>query len=164
VPHVNASLEERLQALEDREEILRTMYQYAHALDYGSDASELTDCFTDDGIWYSTIEGVWAGGSDRRYEGKQQLAEWFSDVTTRGKPGHFQKHVMVEPDIRLEGDQAIVTSYFNSQRETADGPLLCSMGRYMDILVRCPDGRWRIKQRHCSMENVHRSRQDQPVG
>ena len=49
-------------------------------------------------------------------------------------------------------------------RETEAGPLLYSMGQYLDVFVRCPDGRWRIQERHLSREGVHTSGQDQSAG
>ena len=92
--------EQRLRALEDKEAILQTMYQYAHALDYGRDAAAFTDCFIDGGVWYSTIEGKWAGGGRRaigRCRATRSVVLRNADV--RGTAGHFHKHIMVEPEI-----------------------------------------------------------------
>jgi len=159
-----AELERRLQAVEDEREVLRTLHQYAHSLDYGSQASEFTDCFLEDGVWYSTVEGRWAGASGLRLEGREQLERWFNRHAERGVPGHFTKHYMVEPEIRLDGDRATVQSYFSGIHEEPGGPLLYSMGRYLDVLVRCPDGRWRFQERHLCREGVHTSGQQLPAG
>jgi hypothetical protein len=159
------TLEQRLQRLEDREEILRTLHQYSHALDFGKDAAEFADCFTDDGVWYSTIEGKWAGTRGVRLEGRAQLAAWHArNAGSRGEPGAFGKHMLVEPDIRLDGDRATVRSYFHTLNETVDGPLPFSMGQYLDVMVRCPDGRWRFQERHLQRESVHKNGQGRAAG
>jgi hypothetical protein len=159
------SVEERLRLLEDKEEILRTLHQYVHALDYGKRPEDLTDCFTEDGVWYSTAESKSAGAAGVRIEGRQQLAEWFSrNIPVRGTPGHFAKHIVAVPDIRIEGDNATARTYLCTMRETEAGPLPFAMGQYFDTLVRSSDGRWRFKERHLAQEAVHQSRQDKPIG
>jgi hypothetical protein len=158
------ALEARLRRLEDERQVLRTLHQYAHALDYGADAAEFLDCFVPDGVWYSTIEGKWAGGGGVRLAGHAELRAWFERHAERGVPGHFTKHYMVEPEIVLEDDRATVMSYFSSIHEESSGPLLYSMGRYVDVAVRCPDGRWRLEERHLSREGVHTSGQQLTAG
>ncbi len=65
---------------------------------------------------------------------------------------------------RIDGDRATVRSYFCTMRETEEGPLLYSMGQYLDVFVRCTDGRWRMKERHLSREGVHKSGQEKAAG
>ncbi len=46
----NPSLEQRVRALEDKEAILKVMYQYAYTIDFGHDVNEYTDLYTDDAL------------------------------------------------------------------------------------------------------------------
>jgi len=48
-----ADLTRRLQALEDERAILRTMYAYGHALDYG-DLAGFLDCWSDTAVLHWT--------------------------------------------------------------------------------------------------------------
>jgi len=124
-------------------------------------ADEFLDCWVSDAVWYSTIEGKNAGASGVRFKGHAGLKKWFD---SHHPSANYGKHVMVEPDIEVAGDRATAQSYFSSIHEDVNGPLLYSMGRYLDTFVRCPDGRWRFLERHLSRENVHVSGQKLAAG
>lgn len=149
------TVEERVQALEDERSIHETLNQYAQSLDSGSTPQALADCFTDTAVWWSSAEGPWAGMSELRLEGQAALMDWFSRVPERGGYGHRTKHFVADPQIKLRGDRATVQSYFAMIREHGDGPVVYSMGQYVDAFVRCADGRWRIDERHVERDCVH---------
>jgi len=152
-----ATLEARVQVLEDEKAILRTMLQYAHAEDQ-VDPESFMDCFTEDGVWWSTVDGPWAGTGGSRHEGREELGRWHasSHAAGRARPGPHGKgkHYLVGPDIRVDGDRATAESYHLSVTASADGPKMGTMGRYLDVFVRCPDGRWRMTHRQLVREGA----------
>lgn len=152
---MDALLAERLRTLEDREAIRDTMRAYGHAIDYGRE-QEFLDCWTDAAVlvWAPTPERD-VGFVARRLVGRDAIAEAFRGHTHA--PDLFHKHLLFEPQIRLEGDHATVHSGFARLDESAGGPVLRSFGRYDDTLVRCPDGRWRFDRREASIESSVRA-------
>ena len=136
------TLEERLGRLEDERAILDRLYAYAHSLDHGM-RGEWLDCWTDDGVlaWpHETFVGLEAIG--RAYDGHSHA------------PEAFHKHLLVEPRVRLDGDEASVESYFARLNDSPGGPVVRSFGRYLDVIVRCADGAWRIRERRLERESL----------
>ena len=166
------TIQQRLMALEDERHIIDTLYQYCHAFDYGR-RDELQDCFTDDAGWYWTAkdaamqEGLrsqgftMVGTFDHPLDmdddptgaaGHQQLGMMVSATT--GPPQGWTKHSMSNIRVTINGDDAITASYFvvvDASKRTTGGYIM-AFGRYLDELVRCPDGRWRIRRRDCHFE------------
>jgi ketosteroid isomerase-like protein len=148
-----ATIEERLRALEDKRDILRTMYSYAHCLDYGDEAGFM-DCWTDDAFlgWAMIPGGL---------RGKARIREGFHIHTHA--PDAWHKHMLAEPRITLAGDKATVQSMFFriDPYESLDGaPEIYAFGRYLDTLVRCADGRWRFSERKVEKEAA---REEKPM-
>jgi SnoaL-like domain len=139
----------RLALLEDERAVLRTLYRYGPALDYGHE-DDWVDCFTEDGVFDVRSRD---GESFVRCEGREQLHA-FAAGHTRA-PMAFHKHFVADPLITFDGETARVDSYF--ARVDADGPgghtYIVAMGRYRDELVRCPDGVWRITLRLAEMQS-----------
>jgi ketosteroid isomerase-like protein len=133
---------ERLRRLEDQQAILDCLYAYAHSLDYG-----LRDAWLD--CWTPDAELVWPHATHR---GHEEIGRAYDDHSHA--PEAWHKHVLVEPRIVLEGDRATVDSYFTRVNDSPAGPVLRSMGRYRDVLVRCPDGRWRLQRRVTERESL----------
>ena len=133
--------------LEERA-ILRLLHRYAHAMDYG-DESAWVDVFTPDGV-FDVIEVV--GG--HRVHRESGRAAFSAFISAYHKPPFYQKHMMVDPIIQIDGTSARVEAYFMLlQRDEADGqPLLVAFGRYHDRLVK-QDGRWRIAERRAEVES-----------
>ena len=52
------------------------------------------------------------------------------------------------------GDEATAESYFSRLNDSPDGPVVRSFGRYLDVLVRCDDGAWRIRERRLERESL----------
>jgi hypothetical protein len=156
---MTAALEERLQALEtrikhfeDREAILRTLYDYVHGMEYGRDADAYADLFTEDGVWKGAAVTSTGGAGGLRVEGRKAIRAWFAE-SGRDDPnwtlnsGPRMNHNIVVVDIRIDGDRADVQSNALITREHPSGPIIFTMGTWNDVLVRCADGRWRFKLR-----------------
>lgn len=135
-----ATLEDRIRLLEDERAILQTLYTYGHSIDYGFE-DEFLDCWTEDAVLY------WP---TKEMHGHDELREAFRAHTHA--PSTYHKHVMVEPRIRIEGDRATVESMFARLDPYPEGPQIFSFGRYVDILMRCSDGRWRFIERRAQSE------------
>jgi SnoaL-like domain len=146
------SLEERVARLEAEREIVRTLYQYAHTLDYGPEA-EFLDCFVEEGSWERTRAR--RPGDVARFDGLEGLTRFFNDPHRGRAPEVYFKHLVAEPRIAFDGEEADVLSYYVRIQEHPDGPYVFAFGRYRDRLRRCPDGRWRFVSRLAETEDTH---------
>ena len=144
------TIEERLRLLEDEQDILKTLYAYGHGIDYGLEADWL-DCWHEDAVLQ------WPNRDP--IKGHAALRAAFR-VHTHA-PTAFHKHVIVEPRIAIAGDRATAQTMFARLDRYKSGPALRSFGRYLDVLARCKDGRWRFTERICEREA---SRAETPIG
>jgi SnoaL-like domain len=152
-----ATIEERLQALEDERSILRTLFQYSNALDEDRDPARFIDCFTESAVWRSSIDGPYAGaaGATLRLEGHKEIAAWFLSRPRRGDSDYSNsKKYLCDSVIDIDGDEARCSSHHLDVKAQPEGPVIWAIARYFDRLVRCPDGRWRLAERHLSREGV----------
>ncbi len=139
----------RLAALEVERAILRTLYRYGHSIDYGLE-QEWVNCFTEDGV-FDVRRRV--GPASVRYEGRAALAAFIAQHTRA--PGRYHKHMLMEPAIIVNGEQATVQSYFTRLDATRDGrPFIRAFGRYLDRMVKGVDGVWRFTERVAEVEAV----------
>lgn len=162
-----ATIEERLQALEDERSILRTLFQYSSALDHDREPDRFLDCFTESAVWTSSIDGEYAGapGATVRLEGREQLEAWFRRRSTWGTPAHHQsKKYLCNSVIDVNGDEASCSSYHIDVKAEKEGPVIWATGRYFDHLVRCADGRWRLQERHLARQAVGPAGQNGAAG
>ncbi len=142
-----AALAQRLTALEDEREALRTLHSYGQALDAG-DEDAFADCFTEDGTF--TAGGRQPGHTTFALAGRDELRA-FAQGHSRPPVGYHQHHV-AEPVIALDGDTARVRSTMFVVMEADGVPVLRVFGRYDDTLRRCSDGRWRIARRVAAID------------
>jgi len=135
-----SNLEIRIQRLEDERDILRTIYGYGSALDYGSEA-EWADCWAPDAVlhWFNPP-----------YRGAEQIMAAFRAHTHA--PQVFHKHFLVNPRISVSGDTASADSLFARLDTYPEGPQILAFGRYLDKFVRSSDGRWRFRERVAEVE------------
>jgi len=146
-----AELESRLKVLEAEREILRTLHQYCHAWDYGPDEVRL-DCFTDDGVFHLSPQRLVSDMNPWTVRGKDEIYDqWVSHHIFA--PENYFKHVLVDPKITLLNDsEATVHSSLCLWYHRDGSPYTASFGRYIDHMVKCPDGRWRFKERTAEIE------------
>src|ERR1700761_8805015 len=92
-------LERRVQALEDERLVLDTLYAYGHSLDYG-----MRDEWLD--VWTEDAELVWPHWT---FNGQAEIARAFDDHSHA--PEAYHKHLLIEPRVVLDGDEASVVRY-----------------------------------------------------
>jgi 3-phenylpropionate/cinnamic acid dioxygenase small subunit len=133
------SVEERLQRLEDLEEIRDLVKDYARHLD-ARDFASYSALFAREGEWTG------ASGSARTPAGIKGMLE--ERITPRAEaPGETHFHLIADPAIELDGDSARArTTWALIVRGPDDTPVVRFYGHYRDELVR-EDGRWRFALR-----------------
>jgi ketosteroid isomerase-like protein len=144
-------IREAIMAIQDEQEIHRTLNQYSYCSDF-NDAEGLIDCFTEDGEWWSAIGFT--------LKGKAEIREWvvnvrnphnpFTSDPDQGRKGG--QHYRTNIQIKLRGDQADVVSYLAQLAPDGLNISVMAMGRYIDRLVRCDDGRWRFSLHRTEVE------------
>jgi uncharacterized protein (TIGR02246 family) len=138
------ALEARVQRLEDREAISALFMRYRHCLDE-KDFSGYAALFARDG------EFVAAGGSASGREQIEQLVDGMRGSLLTVAAGD-DLHIVVNPDIELDGDRATARStWIYVVRDDEGGPSLCKVGHYEDDLVR-EEGEWRFARRFAPMD------------
>lgn len=142
----------RLQVLEDERAILQTLYQYGHAMDYGPDA-DFIDCFMPLGVW--DVRMRLTPGGAFTCAGHDEIAASLEMQTSVRAPALFAKHLLIEPRIVLDGNEANVESYFARIEPREGEPTrIVASGRYLDHLLRCDDGRWRFTHRIAEIDDM----------
>ena len=116
-------------------------------MDYGLEDAWV-DTFTPDAV-FDVVEVV-GGRRVHREEGRGDLARY---VAAYPNPPPFRKHMIVDPVVHLDRDQARVEAYclLLERDDEAGTPVVAAFGRYYDRLVRS-DGRWRIAERRAEVE------------
>jgi ketosteroid isomerase-like protein len=142
-------LERRLAVLEDERAVLRRLYTYGHAIDYG-DEEAWAMCFADDGVF--DIRARVPGRPHQLVEGRAAIREFVSRHTRA--PELWHKHMLVEPKITVDGDSATSEAYFAVLMEHGEEPILRVFGRYRDTLQREADGEFRFVRRIAEIESM----------
>ena len=139
-----AELEARIQRLEDTEAIHALFMRYRECLDE-KDFSGYASLFAADG------EFVAAGGTAKGRAGIEELVDGMRGSLLTAVVGD-DLHIVVNPEIRVEGDRATARStWIYVVRGDDGGPTLCKVGHYVDELVR-EDGEWRFARRFAPMD------------
>ena len=139
-PRPAASVEARLQRVEDQLEIQRVLIEYGKFLD-AKDYAAYAGLFARD--------GVWTGGFGR-FTGPAAIQKMLEDNLGQPAPGYVNRssyHLMSSPLITVTGDTATAESrylFFTASPENKPIPTLA--GRYLDQFVR-EDGAWKIRRR-----------------
>ena len=133
------SVETRLRALEDKEQIAQVLLDYGRHLD-SRDLKAYASLFASDGEWvggFGTVKG-------------RDNIQAFMEKNMGGPNRNNSYHLMSNFVITAKGDTATAWSRWTFVTPTADGkPVISQAGRYDDILVR-ENGRWRFKRRVAS--------------
>ncbi|WP_157215537.1 nuclear transport factor 2 family protein [Flavisphingomonas formosensis] len=157
------ALAARLAALEDERAVRALIERYGHLIDYGRDA-EWVAAFTSDGayelIFRCGVPPAMAEAfphailaADRfRVEGAEALAGFIATHTYA--PNAWHKHVVVDPQITIDGDDATAESYFLRIDLIEGRREILSFGRYRDRIVRGADGIWRFAERVMEVESA----------
>ena len=138
---------EQLGVLLEERAILRTLYRYAHAMDYGHE-EDWVRTFTTDGVF--DVVRMPDRTTIHREDGAGDLAAYIAGYA---KPPNVRKHILLNPLIELDGDQAQVDSYWLFLGKDTDGATIQAFGRYHDTL-RKVDGEWRIASRYAETESI----------
>jgi hypothetical protein len=133
---------ERLQLLEDREEIRQIFVDYARYLDSGNHAG-YASLFASDGVLSAQLGDA---------VGPAAIEALLDESLGPHATGHLPEaiHVMSNHDIDIEGDEAtaVVVWYYLTSDVHTEATILQG-GRYRDDLVR-ENGRWKIKRHQIS--------------
>ena len=105
------SLEERVQQLEDIEDIRRLKMDYAAHCDNHYDAPKIAALFTEDGVFEAGEFGV--------HKGRQAVHDLFDPISGRLT---FALHYYMGDKIEVTGDTATGTWYFWSPRPSKGSP------------------------------------------
>ena len=124
-----------IRQLADRTAILDVVIAYASALDT-KDWTALESLFTTDATWEYE-----AGGE--RLLGPDAIV---AQIAAALRPLEATQHLCGNHVVRLAGDQAEHSCYFQAQHVRHDGATYLGAGRYTDRLCRTPDG-WRFTHR-----------------
>jgi hypothetical protein len=127
---------DQLSVLEDKQAIADVLHRYGYALD-GRDWALLRTCFLPD------VVGYYGGDPLRGYDAVEQLCR------TTLEPMSVSQHLIGNVYVTVDGDTADATCYLHAQHvlpDTPGGDQFIFAGRYLDKLVRTPEG-WRIAER-----------------
>jgi uncharacterized protein (TIGR02246 family) len=137
-------LEDRVQRLEDREAIHALFMRYRQCLDE-KDFGGYARLFAEEG------EFVSAGGTAKGRAGIQELVDGMRGSLLTAVAGD-DLHIVVNPEISVEGDRATARSTWIYLVRGDDGePTLSKVGHYEDELVR-EGGEWRFARRDAAMD------------
>jgi hypothetical protein len=131
------TLEQRLQEVEDREEIKELTAKYAHWVARGEGA-RVKDLFTDDGRFINEVIGE---KPNIEVRGRKQLDEFYPGLKRGMALPCIHNHI-----IELDGDNAKGTCTIEV-RITQSGQSIIGSGFYADIYRR-ENGRWKFVERH----------------
>lgn len=131
-----ATLEQRLQAMEDRQALQDLLNAYCTAVDSLTDMEGLLDCFTDDAVF--DLGGIHLP----RFDGREAIRGFFTQVFEgMTHHGHFNSNLVID---RLEGDTATCRAYVMGMGASRDGNSVLVYVRYFLDCVRTANG-WKMK-------------------
>ena len=145
------TLEQRLQEVEDREEIKELTAKYAHWVACGEGA-KVKDLFSDDGRFINEVIGE---KPNIEVRGRKQLDEFYPGLKRGMALPCIHNHI-----IELDGDNAKGTCTVEvritpdasqprgwTSSENSDGQSMIGSGFYADVYRR-ENGRWKFVERH----------------
>jgi len=143
-------LEQRLRALEDREQIRELRARYCFLVDDGRFDELVDECFTEDARcdFYST------NGKMGRFvsQGREEVRAFFAQAVASLL--HDMCHTVHNHRITLDGDRAAGDCYFElTARDPATGDAVVGTGRYLDRYRRVA-GAWRFEERAAAIAYI----------
>jgi hypothetical protein len=147
-----APVEQRLQALEDEQEIRQLYARYMHYLDH-RDMVKYSETFTPDGIVIAD-QGKW--------EGRAAMQRMFDPRPGLGPDGQPRKpieemtHMVTDIVLHIDGNTARgwgkYFAFFRATPGVRDRAVVSGIGGYNDWLVKV-DGHWLFKKREILKED-----------
>jgi 3-phenylpropionate/cinnamic acid dioxygenase small subunit len=134
-----ASLETRLQRMEDQQAIERLLLEYGRTLD-NRDFAAYSQLFAANGEWKGAL-GSYRGPAAIRTAMEKIFTDAAADI-----PKGRNFHVMSNFVIDIQGDRATAKSTFIFYKMNGNKPEAEVAGRYEDTLIR-ENGAWRFLQR-----------------
>ena len=137
----HASLEARLQRLEDIQEISALFMSYRRTLDE-REFGTYAELFAPDGEWTGNL-GSYTGPAAI----KQMLEDSVGTAFAVESGNDF--HLVANPDIEVDGDRATASStWVFVTRDGDDRPQVSLLGHYTDVLARTPQAFCDIPAEH----------------
>ena len=133
-----ATVEERLQALEDQQAIYQVVCGYGYSVD-GCNAVSVGDRYVED--------GVYAVGDMPSWVGREAIAAITRDAGHLGLVGAGCAHMSTLPFVVIEGDRAVATCHTMVPMHGDNGFFIGRLSASRIELVREADGMWRIVHR-----------------
>ncbi len=132
------TLEQRVRAIEDAQEIMQLKAQYCNAADCGwhrsaNDADTIASLFAEDGLWDC--------GSYGRAKGREAIRASFKAMDNTFK---LDFHLLGTPVIKVDGDTAS-GEWHGFFPVIVEGQAAWLGGIYNDEFVRTPEG-WKFKK------------------
>ena len=134
-----ATLEKRLQVVEDREAIIKLKATYVNYNDGGWEGP--THCFPDEVAELFTEDGIWDGRPGVGYAaGREDIRRLFRDFQVMP----FIIHHVTNPLIEIDGDSATGHWHAIVTANLPDGTARWVFGLYKETYARTPAG-WKFK-------------------
>lgn len=140
-------LRSKVLRLEDQQAILDRLYDYTHGINSRC-RDRWLDVFTEDGVFAHRLSPTAPWRLEVR--GRADLAAWFDQHADRWPLGSIL-NATVAPLVRtIDADMARAVSYYVLLRRNGENFSPAGAGIYADALVRCSDGKWRIRERRAT--------------
>jgi len=141
--HQEASVEERLRALEDRNAICQLVCGYGYAVD-GRNAEAVASLYAEDGVY--VVDSV-------SYEGRKRIAAITGDDHHVGRVTAGCAHISTPPYVVLDGDRAVATCHTMVIQNGDRGWVIDRLRASRLELSRKPGGGWQIDHRQNRLQN-----------
>jgi hypothetical protein len=132
------TVEERLQALEDRQAIYQLVCGYGYAVD-GCNADVVGSLYAEN--------GVYAVGDMAPFVGRERVAQITRDAGHLGLVRAGCAHMSTLPYVVIDGDRATATCHTMVPMHREDGFFVGRLSASRLELSRKPDGGWQIERR-----------------
>ena len=133
-----ATVEERLQALEDQQAIYQVVCGYGYSVD-GCNADSVGERYVED--------GVYAVGDRPSWIGRDAIAAITREAGHLKLVGAGCAHLSTLPFVVIEGDRAVATCHTMVPMHGENGFFIGRLSASRIELVREADGAWRIVHR-----------------
>ena len=143
---MSATLEQRIQVLEDIEAIRKLKARYCAGCDDDHNPDTLAALFNEDAVWEATSNG--------RYEGVANIRRFFADLRASGRIRNSAHHA-INPIIEVDGDEATghwrLIMLYTANVPSGGVQYLRIIGWYRESYRRV-GGVWRFQSLFCQVE------------